>query len=245
MAVEIAMCGRYVRRGDKQKIAEWFHAEAKPSELVMPDADYNVVPTTHQPIIRQSRETGERELILARWGLVPFFTKDIKDIKGLSTINARAETITSAKTWREPVKKRRCLIPVNAFYEWPKEGKSPKQPYVFEMASGKAFAFAGIWDGWKDAQGHWLRSFAIVTTEANELMARIHPRMPVILRPTDYDRWLDPEETERLPIDLLRPFDSEEMEMREANPKVNNARNNGPEMLERVLVAAETGELPL
>ena len=81
MAVEIAMCGRYVRRGDKQKIAEWFHAEVKPAELAMPDADYNVAPTTHQPIIRQSRETGEREIVLARWGLVPFFTKEIKDIK--------------------------------------------------------------------------------------------------------------------------------------------------------------------
>ena len=89
----------------------------------MPAADYNVAPTSHQPIIRQSKETGERELILARWGLVPFFTKDLKEIKGLSTINARAETIATSRTWREPMKKRRCLIPVNAFYEWPKEGK--------------------------------------------------------------------------------------------------------------------------
>ena len=239
------MCGRYVRLGDKQKVAEWFHAEAKPADLAMPDADYNVAPTTHQPIVRQSRETGEREIVLARWGLVPFFTREIKDIKGLSTINARAETITTAKPWREPVKKRRCLIPVSAFYEWPKEGKPPKQSYAFEMTSGEAFAFAGILDGWKDAQGHWLQSFAIVTTEANELMARIHPRMPVILRPSDYDRRLDREETERLPIDLLRPFDAEKMEMREANPKVNNARNNGPEMLKRVLVAAKSGQLPL
>ena len=127
----------------------------------------------------------------------------------------------------------------------PKEGKPPKQPYAFEMATGKAFAFAGIWDGWKDAQGYWLQSFAIVTTEANELMARIHSRMPVILRPSDYDRWLDREETERPPIDLLRPFNAEEMEMREANPKVNNSRNNGPEMLERVLVAEETVQLPM
>ena len=87
-----------------------------PADLPMPDADYNIAPTTHQPIIRQSRETGEREMILARWGLVPFFTKDLKDIKGLSTINARAETITKAPTWREPFKKRRCLIPASFFY---------------------------------------------------------------------------------------------------------------------------------
>ncbi len=239
------MCGRYVRRGDKQKMAEWFHAKANPAELAMPDADYNVAPTTHQPIIRQSRETGEREIVLARWGLVPFFTKDIQDVKGLSTINARAETIATAKTWREPVKKRRCLIPVNAFYEWPKEGKPPKQPYAFEMANGTPFAFAGIWDGWKDMRGHWLQSFAIVTTEANELMSRIHPRMPVILHPRDFDRWLDREESEQLPLDLLRPFDSDAMAMYEASPRVNNVRNNGPELLRTAVAASQFGMLPL
>jgi putative SOS response-associated peptidase YedK len=239
------MCGRYVRRSTKQKIAEWFHAEGNLSELPMPDADYNIAPTTHQPIIRQSRETGTRELVLARWGLVPFFAKNMQDVKGLSTINARAETIATAKTWREPMKKRRCLVPANAFYEWPREGQKPKQPYAFELSNGNPFAFAGLWDAWKDKGGRWLQSFAIVTTEANELMARIHPRMPVILHARDYDRWLDREETERLPLDLLRPLESEEMEMYEANPKVNNVRNNGPEMLKQAIVAAESGELPL
>jgi putative SOS response-associated peptidase YedK len=239
------MCGRYVRRSDKQKIAEWFHADSDLSGLPMPDADYNIAPTTSQPIVRQSRETPKREMVLARWGLVPFFTKDIRDAKGISTINARAETIATAKTWREPFKKRRCLIPASAFYEWPKEGKPPKQPYIFELTNANLFAFAGVWDAWKDAKGHWLQSFAIVTTEANEMMAGIHPRMPVILHSSDYDRWLDREETERPPVDLLRPFESEAMEMREANPQVNNARNNGPEMMERILVAAESGQLPL
>jgi putative SOS response-associated peptidase YedK len=222
------MCGRYVRKGDKQRIAEAFHVKQY-GELAMPDADYNVAPTTHQPIIRASRENGEREMTLARWGLVPFFTKDLKDVKGLSTINAKAETITVSPTWREPFKKRRCLVPASAFYEWPKAG--PKQPYVFEVANGSLFAFAGLWDAWKDPEGHWLQSFAIVTTEANELMARIHPRMPVILRPRDYDRWLERDSGERPPLDLLRPFDAEEMEMKPANPAVGNVRNNGPEML--------------
>ena len=184
------MCGRYVRRGDKQRIAEHFRAQPNPPELPMPDADYNVASTTHQPIIRQSRENGERELVLARWGLVPFFTKDLKDVKGLLTINARSETITKATTWREPFKKRRCLVPVSAFYEWPKEGKPPKQPYAFELSAGGMFAFAGLWDAWKNSAGHWLQSYAIVTTEANELMSRIHPRMPVILHKRDYDRWM-------------------------------------------------------
>ena len=239
------MCGRYVRKGSKQKIAEHFRANPNPAELPMSDADYNIAPTTYQPIIRQSRETGERELVLARWGLVPFFTKDLKEVKGLSTINARAETITKAPTWREPFKKRRCLIPASSFYEWPKEGKPPKQPYIFELANAQQMAFAGLWDAWKDGEGHWLQSFAIVTTEANELMNRIHPRMPVILHSRHYDRWLDREETERLPIDLLRPFESEEMEMYEANPKVGNVRSNGPELMRTAVRAAEAGELPL
>lgn len=91
------MCGRYVRRSDKQKIAEYFHATPQPSELPMPDADYNIAPTTYQPTIRQNRETGEREMVLARWGLVPFFTKSLKEVKGLSTINARAESIMKAR----------------------------------------------------------------------------------------------------------------------------------------------------
>lgn len=239
------MCGRYVRRSDKQRIAEHFRANPNPVDFPLPDADYNVAPTTYQPIIRQSRESNDRELVLARWGLVPFFTKDLKDVKGLSTINARAETITKAPTWREPFKKRRCIVPVNSFYEWPKEGKPPKQPYSFELANGNLMGFAGLWDAWKDAQGHWLQSFAIVTTEANELMASIHPRMPVILHSRDYDRWLDREETERLPLDLLRPYESDEMEVHEANPKVGNIRNNGPEMMRAAAKAAEAGELPL
>lgn len=102
-----------------------------------------------------------------------------------------------------------------------------------------------MWDAWKDREGHWLQSFAIVTTEANELMAPIHPRIPVILHARDYDRWLDREETERLPLDLLRPFESEAMEMYEANPKVGNVRNNGPELMRAALKAAEDGALPL
>jgi putative SOS response-associated peptidase YedK len=238
------MCGRYVRRSDKQKLAAWFHAEGELSDLPMPDADYNVAPTTHQPIIRQSRDTGRREMAVACWGLIPFFVKAPNEVKALSTINARAESITTAKMWREPVKKRRCLIPADAFYEWPQEGKPPKQPYVFEVAN-HPFAFAGLWDAWKDAQGHWLISYAIVTTEANELMGSIHTRMPVILHPRDYDRWLDRQHTERLPLDLLRPFESDAMQMRPANPKVNSVRNNGPELLAEAVAAAESGLLPL
>jgi putative SOS response-associated peptidase YedK len=107
----------------------------------MPDADYNIAPTTQQPIIRESRDSKDREIVLARWGLIPFFTKTLNEVKGLSTINARAETIATARTWREPFRKRRCLVPASAFYEWPKYGQNRKQPYVFELSSGGPFAF--------------------------------------------------------------------------------------------------------
>ena len=222
------MCGRYARRGDKQKIAEAFHVKDVP-DFAMPEADYNVAPTTFQPVIRDSRETGEREMVLARWGLIPFFTKELSEVKGLSTINAKSEGIATARTWREPFKKRRCLVPASAFYEWDKKGE--KRPYTVDLANGKMFALAGLWDAWKDKDGRWLQSYAIVTTAANELMASIHDRMPVILRPRDYDRWLDREPSEQPPLDLLRPFPSDEMEMHPANPAVGNVRNNGPEML--------------
>ena len=119
------------------------------------------------------------------WGLVPFFTKQLSDIEGLTTINARAETITKAPTWREPFRKRRCLVPANAFYEWPKAGDPPKQPYALELSNGGPMAFAGLWDAWEDKEGHWLQSFAIVTTAANELLAWMQMRMPVILEPRE------------------------------------------------------------
>jgi putative SOS response-associated peptidase YedK len=124
------------------------------------------------------------------------------------------------------------LIPASAFYEWSPDAKPPRQPYAFEVDNGALFAFAGIWNAWRAPEGHWLQSFAIVTTGANELLAQIrHSRMPVILHARDYDRWLDREETERLPLDLLRPYEADAMEISEANPLVNNVRNNGPDMM--------------
>jgi putative SOS response-associated peptidase YedK len=225
------MCGRYVRRGDKQRIAEAFHIRGSLDSLAMSPDDYNVAPTTFQPVIRESRDDGSRELVLMRWGLIPFFTAQLSDVKGISTINAKADTIRTSPTWREPFKKRRCLVPASAFYEWKKLDAKTRQPYAFTVPDASLFAFAGLWDAWKDGQGHWLQSFSIVTTEANELVASVHNRMPVILHQRDYDRWLSREVTDQPPTDLLRPFESEDMEMRPANPLVGNVRNNGPEML--------------
>jgi len=110
------MCGRYYRRSDKQRIGNAFNLADLPSSLVIPE-DYNVAPTTFQPIIRNDKETGERELVLMRWGLVPFFTKKLSDVKGISRINARAEGIEKSRTWRTPFQKRRCLVLADGYFE--------------------------------------------------------------------------------------------------------------------------------
>ena len=182
------MCGRYYRRSDKQRIAEAYKIDEIPASIIIPGWDYNVAPTTFQPVIRAEKETGDRELALMRWGLVPFFTKQLSDVKGLSTINARAESVEKAAAWRTPFKKRRCLIPADGFYEWRRVDPKNKEPFSFRMADDAPFAFAGLWDAWKDPVGQWLQSFTIITTDANELMSSVHNRMPVILHPRDYAR---------------------------------------------------------
>jgi putative SOS response-associated peptidase YedK len=231
------MCGRYYRRSDKQRIAEAFKLGKLPEGFELPP-DFNIAPSTFQPVIRSAKETGDRELVLMRWGLVPHFAKSLADFKGFSTINAKAENLMKTAMWRVPFQRRRCLIPADGFYEWKKLDAKTKQPYAFAMQDGEPLAFAGLWDAWKDPDGGWLQSYSIITTDASELMVPVHNRMPVILKPADYSRWLarDPGSGEGtghgdLPTDLLRPFNSEAMDAGPANPLVGNVRNNGPEML--------------
>lgn len=221
------MCGRYLRKGDKQKIAEEFHVRDVPASLVVVPDD-NVAPTTTQPVIRLSREREEREIVLMRWGLIPFFAKSAKQFKAFSTINARAESVEERALWRAPLERRRCIVPADGFYEWEKLDAKAKKPFVYTLKSGEILGFAGLWDAWKDpANGEWLQTFAIITTTANELTSAVHDRMPVILNPRDYDRWLARGEVERLPTDLLRPFDAEAMQAREAAlPKKQKAASD-------------------
>jgi putative SOS response-associated peptidase YedK len=272
------MCGRYLRRSDKQRIAQAFHVTKGLADLVLPPWDYNVTPTTFQPVIRSDRDTVEPELALMRWGLVPYFAKDPKTFS-LSTINARAESLTTSAAFRGPFERRRCLVPADGFYEWkklpaapsaapppaptaqsslfddgpnpnppanPASKKSPaKQPYAFTLANGEPFAFAGLWDRWKDpnpsqpgAASQILESFTIISTTPNELTAAVHDRMPVILRPQDYDLWLShPPAAVSAParplelLALLRPYPADQMAAREAHIDVGNVRNNHPGLL--------------
>jgi putative SOS response-associated peptidase YedK len=227
------MCGRYYRKFDKQKIAERMRAANDIASLVMADADYNVAPTTFQPVIREAKDTTDRELVLMRWGLIPYFAKSIKDF-GFSTFNAKAESLTTKATWRTPFQRRRCLVPASGFYEWQKIDAKTKQPYRFELANGNALAFAGLWDAWKDPEhNQWLQSFTIITTDPNELTGTVHNRMPVILAERDWDRWLSRAESDpaHLPIDLLRPYPAEDMDAFKAHQDVGNVRNNSIDLL--------------
>ena len=221
------MCGRYYRRSDKQRIAEAFHLGELPEGFVLPP-DFNVAPTTSQPVIRASRETGERKLELMRWGMVPYFAKNLAQFKGFSTINAKAESVATNPTWRTPFRRRRCLVPADGFYEWKPLTPKTKQPYAFALKRGEPFAFAGLWDAWKQPDGGWLLSYAIITTDPNELTATVHNRMPVILRPADYDRWLSRDENAPPPIDLLRPYDADKMTAHPVDPRVGNVNTNEP-----------------
>jgi putative SOS response-associated peptidase YedK len=226
------MCGRYGRRADKQRIAEWMQAH---NTSVFDDSYYapsfNVAPTDMQPVVRLDRDTRQRELTIMRWGLIPYWSKDAKI--GYSTINAKAETIATSPAFREPMKRRRCLVPADWFYEWQKIDAKTKQPYAIGLQDGSLFAFAGLWDAWKDrVTCQAVETFTIITTDPNELMQPLHNRMPVILRPDDYGRWLEPGDPARLPTDLLRPYDADDMKAWKVSARVGNVRNNDPECVE-------------
>ena len=157
------MCGRYYRTADKQAIAEWFHAAATGDDTMPPG--YNIAPSTIQPVIRQGRDTGARELVGMRWGLVGFGSAG-PDPKR-STFNARSDNLERSSLWRTPLHKRRCLVPVSGFYEF---RKPDKVPFRFTLSDQPIYAFAGLWDAWKSPAGDWLQSFSVITVEANTAM---------------------------------------------------------------------------
>jgi putative SOS response-associated peptidase YedK len=221
------MCGRFAGRSTREVLADWFGVELEDLPPFAPS--YNVAPQSVQPVVRQGLDTGQWEFALLRWGLVPFWAKDAKI--GYSTINARAEEAAAKPAFREAVRKRRCLIPADAFYEWMHSDPKNKQPFAIALRSGEPCAFAGIWERWRPREGEALETFSILTTDANEVVEPIHNRMPVILEPKDYERWLEPGSPERPPVDLLRPFPAGRMTAWPVSDRVGNVRNNDPELL--------------
>jgi putative SOS response-associated peptidase YedK len=179
--------------------------------------------------IRQAED--HRALAVMRWGLLPPWVDSPKTAPMLN--NARSEDVAEKPTFRGIIKNKRCLIPADGFYEWEKIGKA-KQPHYFGLKDFAPFMFAGLWQSWKGEPGV-IESCCILTTHANELVGKIHDRMPVILSPVDYAVWLDPQQQDPAALTYLyEPFPAADMESYPVDPKVNNARNQGPELVEPI-----------
>ena len=220
------MCGRYTL-SKKDKLAEMLRERflfEEFSELRITPR-FNIAPTQQVPIVLQ-RET--RKLVYARWGLVPFWAKDDKQSANL--IHARAESVATTPAFRNAYQQRRCLVPADGFYEWQKTGFG-KIPHHFTLKDDALFAFAGMWESWRDPKGEEIRSVALITTTPNSVVAPVHDRMPVILTPGHEAAWLD----QSTPLDslasMLAPYPSYQMKAVAVSSAVNNSRLDSPELL--------------
>jgi putative SOS response-associated peptidase YedK len=218
------MCGRYRLSRRKQLVEEYFDAADWQEDW---SPRYNIAPTQPVPVIRQNPKEPIREVSQMKWGLVPSWAQDSSGAAGM--INARSETAATKPAFRDALKSRRCLIPADGFYEWARTGKA-KQPYCFEVGEGDLFAFAGIWDRWKDASGNWIKTCAILTTTPNAVTAPVHDRMPVILDPDECDVWLDPGMMDvSAASDLLKPYDARLMRCYPISTRINHVANDDEE----------------
>lgn len=231
------MCGRFVSSTPPDQLARYFDVDDIPEQLLERGPNYNTAPTTGVMVVREDGST--RRLDQFRWGLVPFWAKDIS--VGNRMINARAETVATKPAFRKALERRRCIVPADGFYEWKAEpGSKKKQPYFIHRPDGEPFAFAGLWEVWKgpkdraegEPAGEPLHTCTIITTEANEAMSELHDRMPVILPRRAWDQWLSPEEhdTETLGK-LLVPAPSEIIAFHAVSTEVNNVRNKGEHLM--------------
>jgi putative SOS response-associated peptidase YedK len=236
------MCGRFVQVSSPELLVERFGVD----ELAAPSREpsYNVAPRATVYGVRDRTSEGERRRHLSelRWGLVPSWAKDPKT--GDRMINARAESLADKPAYQRAFQKHRCLVPADGFYEWQRRG-GRKQPMFIHRSDGEPMAFAGLWAAWRDASepdGDWLRSCAIVTTNANDALAPLHDRMPVVLEEHDWDRWLDPavDDVDALGR-LLVPAPNDLLVTYPVSAVVNSADNDGPELVERVELEPSLG----
>jgi putative SOS response-associated peptidase YedK len=231
------MCGRFTSTTPPSVLAESFAVD----ELRLDDdlvPRWNVAPTLPVLAVAESRRTGARRLGTFRWGLVPRWAESPS--VGSRMINARAETVATKPAYRDALVRRRCIVPADAFYEWKVIDGRPKQPYAIARADGAPLAFAGLWDLWRDpnapaGESEPLRTCVILTTAANERLAAIHHRMPVVLPPGVWDRWLDPanEDVDDL-LGLLVPAPAADFVTWPVRLLGNKATNEGPELLEPI-----------
>jgi putative SOS response-associated peptidase YedK len=217
------MCGRY-RLSRRKQLEEYFDGDPWDDDW---NPRYNIAPTQQVPVVRQHPKEPIRQLALMKWGLIPSWSKDTSGAARM--INARSETAATKSAFRDPIRFRRCLIPADAFYEW-KRTTTSKQPFCFEVNNGELFAFAGLWDGWKDGNGNWIRTCTILTTTPNAVTSTVHDRMPVILHPDCYDLWLDPGIQDVAALsELLKPYDSRLMRCYSVSTRINHVVNDDAE----------------
>jgi putative SOS response-associated peptidase YedK len=218
------MCGRYRLSRRKQIIEEYFDTSSWDDDW---EPRYNIAPTQAVPVVRQHPTEPVRQISLMKWGLIPHWAKETSI--AASTINAKSETAAEKPAFRDPLKFRRCLIPADGFYEWKRDGTA-KQPYCFEVNDGELFAFAGLWDGWKDTSGNWIKTCSILTTKPNAVTATVHDRMPVILDRESYDLWLDPGMQNVAAIsELLKPYDAQLMRSYPVSTRINHVTKDDEE----------------
>lgn len=232
------MCGRYRLSRRKKIIEEYF--ETAPWDDYW-DPRYNIAPTQPVPVIRQHPKEPIKQISLMKWGLIPHWAKNASE--SAKTINARSETAAIKPAFRDPMRFRRCLIPADGFYEWARKGTS-KQPHCFEVQDGALFAFAGLWDGWKDVSGNWVKTCSILTTTPNAVTSAVHDRMPVILPPDAYDLWLDPGLNDVQAVSgLLNPYDANAMRSYPVSMRVNRVENDDQECAQRVVISEAQNRL--
>jgi putative SOS response-associated peptidase YedK len=219
------MCGRYSMTLPLEAVRQWFPFRGAPNLAPR----YNVAPTQEVPILIV--RDGKTEVVMARWGLVPSWAKEI-GVKPL--INARAETVAERPAFRAAFRARRCLVPTDGFYEWQASEKGPKQPYRIRRPDGGLFAMAGIYEVWQPPEGGApLISFAVLTTDANKTLAPIHTRMPVILDDADRELWLTAGEGDMAKLHaLLRPAPDDALEAYPISTRVNRVANDDAEIWE-------------
>jgi putative SOS response-associated peptidase YedK len=221
------VCGRFRQTQDWSEIERRFGAKLSERVLEQYQVRYNVAPT--DPVIAIRRRDDDREAGYLRWGLVPHWSKG--PTSRAPMINAKAETLAEKPAFRSLLATKRCLIPADGFYEWRTGTGGGREPLDLSLRTGGLFAFAGLWAAWKEKDGEWLRSCAIITTRPNELVAEVHDRMPVILPPDAEDDWLDPDVSVEHALSLLEPYPAAQMRSVAVSPLVNSVRNDGPELL--------------
>jgi putative SOS response-associated peptidase YedK len=219
------MCGRFAQQRPASELAERFAAEPLVDDS---DGRFNVAPTDEAHVVVQRDD--RRAVTAYRWGLIPHWAESAK--AGARAFNARAETVASSPLFRDLFRRKRCLVPVEAFYEWRRDG-TRRQPFAIRRADGDLLVLAGLWSGWRDTEtAEVRRTFTIVTSAASPAIADLHDRMPVILDPEAWSRWLDPAAADASELlGLLVPNETAPLELYPVRRLVNDVRNDGAELL--------------